>query len=54
MTTSKELLDVPQKTAGGLTIRELNASLEDLHLKIDPADTPADKARKIAAAERDQ
>lgn len=54
MTTRNERLDVPQKSAGGLTIRELNASLEDLHLEINPGDTPADKARKIAAAERDQ
>lgn len=44
------LLDAKHDDAGGKSIRELNADLESLGIEIDPADSPADKAAKIAAA----
>jgi len=47
---TNHLLDVTHDDAGGLSHRELNASPEGLGIKIDPADTPADKARKISEA----
>ena len=48
--TLDELLDAPHEDAGGKSICELNADLESLHIEIDPADGPAAKAAKIAAA----
>lgn len=43
-------LDAPQDDAGGLTIRELHASLEGLGLAFDPADTPAAKFAQLNEA----
>lgn len=44
------LLDAPHEDAGGRSIRELNADCESLGIAIEPQDTPAAKAQKIAAA----
>lgn len=44
------LLDAPHEDAGGKSIRELNADCESLGIEIDPEDSPAAKAAKIAAA----
>lgn len=45
-----ELLDAPHEGAGGKSIRELNADCESLGIEIDPEDSPAAKAAKIAEA----
>lgn len=45
-----ELLDAPHEDAGGLSHRELNASLEAAEIEFDPSDAPSVKFAALNAA----